>query len=70
MTQYDLDLINAKILSMKKTAEELNQLGKSFPALTRNAVRILASLKMLEINISDVVELEQDDSLPNDAFRP
>jgi hypothetical protein len=56
--RIDLDKINTKIQLMKKTAEELNQIGENFPALDRNTVRILASIKMLEINISDLVELE------------
>jgi hypothetical protein len=43
---------------MKDTAEELKHLGENFPALTRNLVRIEASLKMLEINISDLIELD------------
>ena len=55
--QIDLNQINDKIQLMKKTAEELNRIGESFPAIARNTVRILASVKMLEINISDLVEL-------------
>ena len=54
----DLNKINAKIQLMKQAAEELNQLGENFPALARNIVRILASVKMLEINVSDLVELD------------
>ena len=54
----DLYEIDAKIQLMKKTAEELNRMGSNFPALARNTVRILASVKMLEINVSDLVELE------------
>ena len=56
--RIDLNKINAKIQLMKKTAEELNQIGENFPALARNTVRILASVKMLEINVSDLVELD------------
>jgi hypothetical protein len=55
--QIDLDKINANIVLMKIAAEELNRMGKDFPALARNTVRILASLKMLEINVSDIMEL-------------
>jgi hypothetical protein len=54
----DLNDIDAKIQLMKKTAEELNRIGENFPALARNTVRILASVKMLEINVSDLVELD------------
>lgn len=56
MTDIDLNEINTKIQLLKKTAEELNQIGEDFPTLARNTVRILASIKMLEINISDLVE--------------
>ena len=56
--QIDLREINEKIQLMKKTAEELNHIGENFPAVARNTARILASVKMLEINISDLVELE------------
>lgn len=55
--QIDLHDINDKIQLLKKTAEELNRIGKDFPAIARNTVRIMASVKMLEINISDLVEL-------------
>ena len=58
MVQHiDLKKINDKIQLMKKTAQELNRIGEDFPAIARNTVRILASVKMLEINISDLVEL-------------
>jgi aspartate/glutamate racemase len=56
--QIDLHEINDKIQLLKKTAEELNRIGEDFPAIARNTVRILASVKMLEINISDLIELE------------
>jgi hypothetical protein len=56
--QIDLNEINAKIQLLKKTAQELNRIGENFPAVARNTVRILASVKMLEINISDLVELD------------
>ena len=55
--QIDLHEINDKIQLMKKTAEDLNRIGDDFPAIARNTLRILASVKMLEINISDLVEL-------------
>ena len=52
--QLDLKRADNKIQLIKKTAEELNQMADAFPALARNTARILASVKMLEINISDV----------------
>ena len=61
MPQIDLNEINAKIQMMKKTAEELARAGEDFPAIARNIVRISAGIKMLEINITDVVEIEKPD---------
>ena len=58
-SNIDLIQIDSKVQLMKDTAEELKRMGENFPALTRNLVRIEASLKMLEINISDLVELDR-----------
>jgi len=55
--RLDLNRINANIVLMKKAAEELARMGENFPALARNIVRIQASLKMLEINVSDIMDL-------------
>ena len=56
--QIDIKKLDRKIQLLKKTTEELNQLCLDFPAVARNTVRILASVKMLEINVSDLVELD------------
>ena len=53
----DMDNLNLNIRTARKAVEELKRLGEDFPAVTRNAERMLASLKMLEINVSDVIEL-------------
>ncbi len=58
-SNIDVKQINSKVQLMKRTAEELKQLGEDFPALFRNLVRIEASLKMLEINITDLIELNE-----------
>lgn len=52
----ELKRIADKIASLKKTAEELRDLGEDHPALYRNTRRILAGIKMLEMNISDIAE--------------
>jgi len=52
--KIDLKELDSRIQSMKKTAEELKQMGGEFPALYRNISRVLAGIKMLELNISDV----------------
>ncbi|MBW2517795.1 MAG: hypothetical protein JRE88_13510 [Deltaproteobacteria bacterium] len=56
--QIDINEINTKIQLLKKTAQELNRMGEDFPALARNTARILASVKMLEINVTDLVDLK------------
>ena len=52
--EFDIEEIDKKIRLMKKTALEMSDIGKTIPAVSRNTSRILASLKMLEINITDV----------------
>jgi hypothetical protein len=56
MTEQKIDLnnIDERIQSLKKEALALKDLSDGFPALARNTARILASLKMIEINVSDV----------------
>jgi chaperonin cofactor prefoldin len=54
MNAKDLKELDSRIQSIKKTAEELKQMGEDFPALYRNVSRLLASVKMLELNVSDV----------------
>ena len=56
--QNDIKKIYDKIRVLKRTAEELNRMGEDFPALARNSTRILASVKMLELNVSDLVDLD------------
>jgi hypothetical protein len=58
--KVDLKELDKKIQSMKKTAQELKKMADDFPALVRNTARILASIKMLELNISDLVEAGVD----------
>jgi hypothetical protein len=52
----DLHEIDRNIQVIKKAAEELKSLSDNFPALAKNTDRILASLKMLEMNTSDVLQ--------------
>jgi hypothetical protein len=58
-SQVDLHGIHARIGSMQQTALELKAMGEDVPCLVRNVERILASLKMLEIDFCDVVDLEE-----------
>ena len=47
-----------KIQLLRKTATELKQTSDGIETIDRNIDRILASVKMLELNISDVAELQ------------
>ena len=58
-SDIDIQEIHTAIQTIKKSANELQQLGDRLPAVTRNARRILASAKMLEINISDMIEFSE-----------
>ena len=54
MNRRELKRMDARIRVIKKAAQELKERHGGIPAVERNAARILASLKMLEINISDL----------------
>jgi hypothetical protein len=56
--EIDMEAMNAKIEVIK--AAELHQMADAFPAIARNSARILSSTKMLEINLSDIVDLEAE----------
>lgn len=46
-----------KIKLIRKTAEELLAIGGDIEAVKKNLVRLLASTKMLELNVSDGVDI-------------
>ena len=53
--EYKIGDMAEKIQILKQTATELKRISGGIQAVDRNVDRILASIKMLEINISDVV---------------
>ena len=54
----DLKELDGYIRHIKSEALKLKDRGENFPALARNTERLLASVKMLELNISDAAALE------------
>jgi hypothetical protein len=56
--EIDLKKINEKILGIKQLLNELETESVGFPALSRNSKRALASMKMLELNISDILTFD------------
>ncbi len=55
MDPRDLKKLATRIKAIRKAAQELKELGAGIPEVNRNADRILASVKMLEINITDLL---------------
>lgn len=55
--EYDIKGMAEKIQSIKETATELKQISGGIQAVDRNVDRIIASIKMLEININDVTDI-------------
>jgi hypothetical protein len=53
--EYKIEDMAEKIQILKQTATELKRISGGIQAVDRNVDRILASIKMLEINISDVI---------------
>lgn len=57
ITEYPIDEMVKEIRSISKSAEKLKKLSKGIEAVDRNIDRILASIRILEINISDVADI-------------
>lgn len=56
--EYKIGEMAEKIVALRKTATELKRISGGIQAVDRNADRILASIKMLEINISDLADID------------
>jgi|YelNatPaOPRAMG01_1025707.scaffolds.fasta_scaffold00405_26 hypothetical protein len=54
-----LIMLSEKIRDLRGISEEILRIGGDIPALTKNMKKILANIKMLELNFSDLVELER-----------
>jgi len=52
--EYKIRDMAEKIQILKQTATELKRISGGIQAVDRNVDRLLASIKMLEINISDL----------------
>ena len=57
--ENNLREIAQKIEAINREVTELKQISGGIQAIDRNADRILASIKMLQINISDVADIIQ-----------
>jgi hypothetical protein len=54
MDRKEMEKMNARIKAIKEAADELKALSGGMQAVDRNVDRILASVRMLEINVSDL----------------
>ena len=55
MTRREMKKLDTRIKTIKKAAKDLKTLSGGMQAVDRNAERILASVKMLEINVTDLL---------------
>ena len=55
--EYNIKGMAEKIQAIKEAATELKHISGNIQAVDRNVDRILASVKMLEINISDIANI-------------
>jgi hypothetical protein len=53
---FDLEKLAEKIRLLKEISNEILGGAENFPALNRNCQRVLANIKMLELNVSDINE--------------
>jgi hypothetical protein len=58
MNRKELRKMDTKIKAIRKAARELKELSGGIQAVDCNTDRVLASVKMLEINISDLIEFK------------
>jgi len=57
MADWNMEEMDDLIKRMRHIAEELKEKSGGIQAVDRNVDRILANIKMLELNVSDVMEL-------------
>ena len=55
--EHNVKLMAKKIEAIRRTATELKSISGGIQAVDRNIDRILASVKMMEINITDVADV-------------
>ena len=55
--EYDVKAIADVIISLRQNTEKLKEIAADIPTVQKNADRILANIRMLEISVSDAVEI-------------
>jgi hypothetical protein len=57
MDKKTLESMADDIQNMRTIAEHLKETGKGIETIDRNLTRILSSIRLLEMNVSDVVKI-------------
>ena len=57
MADWNIEEMDALIKRLRQLAEQLKEKSGRIQTVDRNVDRILANVKMLELNISDVMEI-------------
>jgi hypothetical protein len=55
--EYDIKEMADKIRALRQKATELKEMSGGIETVDRNVDRILANVRMLELNISDVADI-------------
>jgi hypothetical protein len=55
--EYDIKGMSDRIRALRQNATELKEMSGGIQAVDRNVDRILACVKMLEININEAVDI-------------
>lgn len=58
----ELESINQSVLDLKKILITLEHKTDNFPALHRNTKRAQATIRMMELNLSDVMTIDLTDN--------
>ncbi len=62
----DVKRIISAIRKVRCSAEDLHRLGDTFPAISKNAARILASVAMLELSVPEIKGFHESE-IANDS---
>jgi len=68
--KMDVNELHKKISRLREAAEDLRNTGAGIPCIEWNVVRLLACVKMMELDISDVVGLVEGGRYPNSQSTP
>ena len=60
---YNIKLLAEKIETIRRAAIELRNISGGIQAIDRNVNRILASVKMMEIGITDVADVIMEEQM-------